>query len=187
MSLSASAPTPALEKAVFGGGCFWCIESIFDQIKGVAHAVSGYAGGKEENPTYKQVCSGATGHAEVIEVTFDPEIIAYAILVNIFFAIHDPTTLNRQGSDAGPQYRSIILYQSDIQKTAAEKVIKQVEAEKIFDNPVVTQIEKLEKFWPAEDYHQNYFRQNASQPYCQFVISPKVSKFRKKFSHLLKK
>ncbi len=174
------------ETAVLAGGCFWCLEAVFDQVIGVSDVVSGYAGGKTSNPTYEQVCSGATGHAEVVQVRFNPEQLSYEDLLNIFFSIHDPTSLNRQGADVGTQYRSAIFYSSDGQKQTAEKVIEQLGVEKIWDNPIVTQVVPLNEFVPAEDYHQEYFARNPNQGYCQFVVAPKVAKFRKKFMNRLK-
>ncbi len=174
-----------LEVAYLAGGCFWCLEAVFDQVIGVTDVVSGYAGGQIPEPTYQQVCTGETGHAEVVQVTFDPEQITFENLLHIFFSIHDPTTLNRQGADVGSQYRSAIFYVNANQKTAAEAVIQQLELEKIWDNPIVTQVVPQDAFYPAEEYHQEYFARNPSQGYCQFVVAPKVAKFRKKYLHLL--
>jgi len=173
-------PTPEL--ATFAGGCFWCIEAVFEQAKGVEKVVSGYANGQTPNPTYEQVCSGNTGHAEVIQVTFDPAVIAYADLLDIFFAIHDPTTLNRQGADAGTQYRSAIFTHDDAQLAAANAKIAELNAAGLWPRPIVTQVEPLVKFYPAESYHHGYYQSHAEQPYCQAVISPKLAKFRSKFA-----
>ncbi len=177
--------TSPLPSIVLAGGCFWCLGAVFDPIRGVSDVVSGYAGGKRPHPTYEQVCSGATGHAEVVQVTFDPAVIALEDLLRVFFTIHDPTTLNRQGADVGTQYRSAIFYTDEDQKSAAEKVIAELTAEKLWPNPIVTQVAPLEAFFPAEDYHQEYFARNPNAGYCQFVVAPKVSKFRQKYAHLL--
>jgi methionine-S-sulfoxide reductase len=174
------------ETTVFGGGCFWCLEAVFEKLKGVKSVVSGYAGGTKENPTYEEVCSGKTGHAEVVKIEYDPEIISFTELLTVFFAVHDPTTLNCQGADAGTQYRSVILYSGDLQKAEAEKFIEKLSAEKVFDQPIVTEIKPLENFYPAENYHQQYFQYNKQKPYCQFHISPKVAKLREKFGELMK-
>jgi peptide-methionine (S)-S-oxide reductase len=163
-----------LETATFGGGCFWCAEAVFQRIPGVKSVVSGFAGGTTPNPSYEEVCTGDTGHAEVVQITFDPSVITYDKLLEIFWEAHDPTTLNRQGADAGTQYRSIILYSNDAQKAAAEK--SKAEAAKHFSSPIVTQIVPLTKFYPAEEYHQNYYNQHKGQGYCQFVIGPKLRK-----------
>jgi peptide-methionine (S)-S-oxide reductase len=176
-----------LQTATLAGGCFWCLEAVYDEIKGVQGVESGYAGGHMDNPTYRAVCSGDTGHAEVVQVHFDPSVVSYRDLLNVFFAIHDPTTLNRQGADTGPQYRSAIFYHDDEQKKIAEDLIKDLNAQKIWDRPIVTEVTKLDKFYMAEDYHQEYFANNPYQPYCMAVVSPKVSKFRKHFIELLKK
>ncbi|MFH0776953.1 MAG: peptide-methionine (S)-S-oxide reductase MsrA [Patescibacteria group bacterium] len=173
------------EIAVFGGGCFWCTEAIFRSLRGVTKVEPGYAGGEKANPTYREVSSGTTGHAEVIRVEFDPAEISFEDLLNVFFATHDPTSLNRQGADVGTQYRSTILTTTDEQKNVAEKFISEMNAGEFKSTPVVTEIKKLEKFWPAEDYHQNYFAENRNAPYCQVVIDPKLAKFKKKFAHLL--
>ena len=170
-----------LEIATLGGGCFWCLEAVFQEVPGVERLVSGYAGGPVPNPTYEQVCSGITGHAEVVQVHFDPERLPYRRLLEIFFAIHDPTTPNRQGADTGTQYRSIILTHSPEQAATAEAVVRELTAEGLFDDPIVTQIEPLDTFYPAEGYHQNYYRDNPFQPYCRAVISPKLAKYRAKF------
>jgi peptide-methionine (S)-S-oxide reductase len=171
--------------ATLGGGCFWCLEAVFEQLRGVTRVVSGYTGGKAPDPTYRQVCSGSTGHAEVIQVTFDPAVISYRELLEVFFAIHDPTTLNRQGADVGTQYRSAIFYHSPEQKQTAEAVIEELNAAKIWGAPFVTEVVPFEKFYPAEDYHQSYYRQNPQQGYCQIVISPKLAKLRQKFADKL--
>jgi len=176
-----------LHTATLAGGCFWCLEAVFDEVKGVQGVESGYAGGKMANPSYREVCNGNTGHAEVIQVHFDPSIVSYHDLLNVFFAIHDPTTLNRQGNDTGTQYRSAIFYHDDEQKAIAEELIKSLTTQKLFDRPIVTEVTKLDKFYMAEDYHQEYFARNTFQPYCQAVVAPKVSKFRKHFLELLKK
>jgi peptide-methionine (S)-S-oxide reductase len=174
------------ELATFGGGCFWCLEAVFEQMRGVDKVVSGYAGGTIADPTYEAVCGGRTGHAEVVQVTFDPAAVSYRDLLDVFFATHDPTTLNRQGADVGTQYRSAIFYHSPHQQTEAERRIEELDAEKIWDRPIVTEVVRLEKFYPAEDYHQGYFRGNPHQGYCQAVIAPKVAKFRKGFAAKLK-
>ncbi|GAC1327339.1 MAG: peptide-methionine (S)-S-oxide reductase MsrA [Collimonas sp.] len=168
------------EIAVLGGGCFWCLEAVYQEIKGVEHVESGYTGGHVANPSYEQVCEGTTGHAEVVAVTFDTEQISFRELLEIFFTIHDPTTLNRQGNDAGTQYRSAIYYQSPQQKKAAEQVI--AEMANVWDAPIVTELSPAETYYKAEDYHQNYFRQHPLQGYCAFVVAPKVAKLRKIFS-----
>jgi peptide-methionine (S)-S-oxide reductase len=172
--------------ATLAGGCFWCLEAVFDEVVGVQSVESGYAGGHVENPDYRAVCTGATGHAEVVQVTFDAKTISYKELLEIFFAIHDPTTLNRQGADIGTQYRSAIFYHDDEQKAIALQLIQELDAQTIWEHPIVTQVEKLEKFYPAEAYHQEYFARNSSQPYCQAVVAPKVAKFRKNFLPKLK-
>jgi peptide-methionine (S)-S-oxide reductase len=176
-----------LQTATLAGGCFWCLEAVYDEIKGVQGVESGYAGGHMNNPSYRAVCNGDTGHAEVVQVHFDPNIVSYRDLLNVFFAIHDPTTLNRQGADTGTQYRSAIFYHDDEQKRIAEELIKDLNAQKIWDRPIVTEVTKLDKFYMAEDYHQEYFARNPYQPYCMAVVSPKVSKFRKHFIEMLKK
>lgn len=174
----------SIETAVFGGGCFWCLEAVFSQIKGVIKAEPGYAGGRKTNPTYREVCAGDTGHAEVVKVEFDPEKITFKQLLDVFFSIHDPTTLNRQGNDIGNQYRSIILYTNLEQKKIAEKFMEDLNNLKIYKSPIVTEIKPLEIFYKAEDYHQEYFKNNISEPYCQIVISPKLKKIKNKFSEL---
>ena len=178
--------TAHAQEATLGGGCFWCLEAVFQELHGVLSVKSGYAGGATPNPTYQQVCSGATGHAEVVRVRFDPRAIDYADLLRIFFAIHDPTTKDRQGNDRGTQYRSIILYADEPQREIATAVLKEVEAEGIYPDPIVTQIEPLEEFWPAEAYHDDYFRRNPDQTYCAVVVGPKVAKFRKRFKDRLR-
>lgn len=174
------------EKATLGGGCFWCLEAVFEQLQGVERVESGYAGGTVPQPTYAQVCSGATGHAEAIQLTFDPTLITYVEILDVFFAIHDPTTLNRQGADAGTQYRSIIFYHTPEQRHIAEQRIAELNASGIWDAPLVTEVVPFQAFYPAEDYHQGYFRNNPGQPYCFAVISPKVAKFRKQFTAKLR-
>ena len=174
------------EVATLGGGCFWCLEAIYIDLKGVEKVVSGYAGGSQGNPTYQEVSRGASGHAEVVQVTYNPDEISYEDLLNIFFTIHDPTTLNRQGADVGPQYRSVIFYHGESQRITAEKVMVEVESEHIWPNPLVTQLEPFSEFFVAEEYHQEYFKRNPEQGYCQVVIAPKVVKFRKSFTDRLK-
>ena len=176
-----------LETATLGAGCFWCVEAVFDDLKGVESVESGYSGGDTENPTYQQVCSETTGHAEVAKINFDPNEISFKEILQVFFAVHDPTTLNRQGNDVGSSYRSAIFYHDDNQKRIAEEVIKQVEAEGVYDNPIVTEVAPFDKFYIAENYHQEYFANNPNQPYCAAVVAPKVAKFRKKFVDRLKK
>ncbi|MDQ3181153.1 MAG: peptide-methionine (S)-S-oxide reductase MsrA [Acidobacteriota bacterium] len=176
-----------LETATLAAGCFWCVEAVFDDLKGVEDVVSGYSGGHTENPTYQQVCSETTGHAEVVNVNFNPEEISYKDVLRVFFAVHDPTTLNRQGNDVGSSYRSAIFYHSDEQRQAAEEIIKEVTAEEVYDNPIVTEVAPFNKFYIAEDYHQEYFASNPTQPYCAAVVAPKVAKFRQKFVNRLKK
>jgi peptide-methionine (S)-S-oxide reductase len=175
-----------LETATLGGGCFWCLEATFEMLQGVGSVVSGYAGGEVANPSYKAVCTGRTGHAEVVQVSFDPAVLPFKELLNVFFSIHDPTTLNRQGHDVGTQYRSVILYHTPEQKAAAESAIRELGAQGIFDDPIVTQVVPLTKFYPAEDYHQGYFRNNPGEGYCRAVIAPKVVKMRKEWAPRLK-
>jgi peptide-methionine (S)-S-oxide reductase len=178
---------PAItEIATLGGGCFWCLEAVFEQLQGVTKVESGYAGGETPDPTYREVCSGATGHAEVVQVTFDPSVVSYSDVLDVFFGTHDPTTLNRQGYDEGTQYRSVILYHSPEQKRIAEEKIAQLTADRLFAAPIVTQVAPASRFYKAEEYHQGYFRANPTQPYCQAVVSPKLAKFRKQFSARLK-
>ena len=176
----------SLETAVFGGGCFWCLEAVFQRLPGVKSVESGYMGGRVENPTYREVCAGTTAHAEVVRVSFDPGQISYRDLLDVFFTIHDPTTLNRQGNDVGSQYRSVIYYASDEQRRAAEQVIAELTAAHEFSSPIVTAIEPAAAFYVAEGYHQDYFNQNSEQPYCRFIIAPKLEKFRKTFAEKLK-
>ena len=175
-----------MEVATFAGGCFWCTEAVFLEIKGVEKVVSGYIGGKTVNPTYKDICTGETGHAEAIQITFNPNEVAYEDLLEVFFGTHDPTTLNRQGADVGTQYRSAIFYHSEAQKTKAENYIQLLEKEKLYDKKIVTKVSSATKFYPAEDYHQNYYNQNSSQGYCQMVIAPKLEKLRKYYKSKLK-
>ncbi len=177
----------SLEQATLAGGCFWCLEAVFEQLEGVQKVVSGYAGGTIPDPSYEQVCTGRTGHAEVVQISFDPSVISYGDLLDIFFATHDPTTLNRQGADVGTQYRSAIFYHSSEQKETAERKIAEWNAARHWDKPIVTQVVPLEAFYPAEEYHQGYFRGNPTQGYCQMVIAPKVAKVRRKFAERLKK
>ncbi len=174
------------ETAILGGGCFWCIEAVFEELKGVTKVESGYSGGKIANPTYRKVCSGLTGHAEVVRVFFDPGVISYKEILSVFFSVHDPTTLNRQGADVGTQYRSVIFYNSEHQKQEAEEVIEELKRQEVYDKPVVTEISPAGDFFIAEKSHQNYFENNSNQPYCQVVINPKLKKFREKFRQKLK-
>jgi peptide-methionine (S)-S-oxide reductase len=176
-----------LQTATLAGGCFWCLEAVYDELKGVHSVESGYAGGHVDNPSYRAVCSGTTGHAEVVQIHFDPNVVSYRDLLNVFFTIHDPTTLNRQGADIGTQYRSAIFYHDEEQKKIAEEVIRDLNTQKIWDNPIVTEVTEFDKFYVAEDYHQEYFARNPYQPYCQVVVAPKVAKFRKHFLERLKK
>ena len=175
-----------IEVATLGGGCFWCLEAVYERVEGVTGVRLGYAGGDKPEPAYQEVCSGRTGHAEVVELRFDPDVISYREILEIFFAIHDPTTLNRQGADVGTQYRSAIFHHSEAQRAAAQEVVAALEAEAVFDAPIVTEIVPLDTFWPGEDYHQEYFRRNPYQPYCQVVVAPKVAKFRQRFAHRLR-
>ena len=174
------------EVATLGGGCFWCTEAVFTELRGVDKVESGYSGGSVANPSYEQVCSGETGHAEVAQITFDPEVLSYRDLLRVFFSVHDPTTLDRQGADVGSQYRSVIFYHDAEQKRIAQEVMKEIGEKGLWGRPVVTQLSPLEVFFRAEDYHQEFFKQNPIQPYCQVVIGPKVSKFRKQYSDRLK-
>jgi peptide-methionine (S)-S-oxide reductase len=169
------------EMATLAGGCFWCLEAVYDEMKGVESVESGYMGGRTLNPTYREVCDGDTGHAEVVKITFDPAIVSFRELLEVFFVIHDPTTLNRQGNDAGTQYRSAIFYHSPEQKAVAEEVISSLNAAKLWSGPIVTEVTPASTFYVAEDYHQEYFARNPAQPYCMFVVAPKVIKFRKEF------
>jgi peptide-methionine (S)-S-oxide reductase len=173
--------------ATLAGGCFWCLEAVYDELKGVESVESGYSGGQVPNPTYEDVCDGDTGHAEVVQIKFDPSVISYADLLHVFFTIHDPTTLNRQGNDVGPQYRSAIFYHDAEQKRVAEEVIRKIDAQKLWDAPIVTEVTAFDKFYIAEAYHQEYFKNNPFQGYCRVVIAPKVAKFRQKFVDRLKK
>ena len=174
------------EIATLGGGCFWCLEAVYNQTEGVVSAISGYAGGARPNPSYKEVCTGNSGHVEVVQVTFDPAVITYRDILEIFFVIHDPTTLNRQGNDAGTQYRSVIYYQNDAQKQTANELVAELTAQNAYDAGIVTTIEPAPVFYAAEDYHQRYFEKNPYQTYCAYVVAPKVQKFRKKFTDRIK-
>jgi len=175
------------EVATLAGGCFWCLEAVYDQLRGVDDVVSGYAGGRVKNPSYKEVCAGTTGHAEVVQVTFDPTEITFREILQVFFTIHDPTTLNRQGADVGTQYRSAIFYHNPEQRAVADQVIRELDAAKLWPACIVTEVSPFEVFYPAEDYHQEYFARNPSQGYCSFIIAPKVAKFRKQYLSRLKK
>ncbi len=179
--------TGQLETTTLAGGCFWCLEAVYDELKGVTDVVSGYAGGQVDHPTYQQVCSGTTGHAEVVQVTFDPKVILFKDLLDVFFTIHDPTTLNRQGNDAGTQYRSAIYYHSPEQKATAEQTIKELETAKLWRDPIVTEVAPIANYSAAEDYHQEYFVNNPDSGYCQVIVAPKVAKARKAFVQKLKK
>ncbi len=179
--------TGGSEVVTLGGGCFWCIDAIFEELKGVEKVESGYSGGHVPNPTYEQVCTGKTGHAEVVQITFDPKVLPLKQLLKVFFTVHDPTTLNRQGPDVGTQYRSVIFYRNEQQKAAAEQVIKEIKAAGVWRAPIVTELVPFKVFYKAEDYHQEYFDRNPQQPYCRAEIAPKVAKFRKEFGNLLKK
>jgi peptide-methionine (S)-S-oxide reductase len=172
--------------ATLGGGCFWCLEAVYELLEGVERVESGYAGGDEPNPTYERVCAGVTGHVEVVQVSFDPGVVSYREILEVFFATHDPTTLNRQGPDTGTQYRSAILYHSAEQREVAEGLIAELEKDGVFPGPIVTEVAPLTQFYPAEAYHQEYYRSNPDQPYCSFIIDPKVAKFREKFAARLK-
>jgi peptide-methionine (S)-S-oxide reductase len=175
-----------MEVATIGGGCFWCLEAVFQDLEGVRRVQSGYAGGDVPNPSYEEVCRGTTGHAEVVQLRFDPEIISFREILEVFFSVHDPTTPDRQGADVGPQYRSIILFHSPEQKSTAEGLIRELDDRGLWKDPIVTQVVPLRAFFPAEAYHDDYFRRNPAQPYCQVVIHPKVAKFRSRFAHRLK-
>ncbi len=175
-----------MEIATLGGGCFWCLEAVFNEIKGVINVESGYVGGRIPSPTYEQVCRGTTGHAEVVQVRFDPSIISFKEILEIFFIIHDPTTLNRQGVDIGSQYRSIIFYHDEKQKETAERVISELEASKVWNDPIVTEVELFKKFYKAEEYHRGYFYRNPEVGYCRLVIAPKIAKLKKKYREKLK-
>lgn len=174
------------EIATLGGGCFWCLEAVYQEFRGVEKVVSGYSGGHVENPSYKQVTTGRTGHAEVVQLTFDPLIVSFREILDVFFTIHDPTQLNRQGNDIGPQYRSAIFYHDQQQKNTAQQVIQELEDQDLWGKPIVTEVTPFETFYRAEDYHQNYYKDNPYQPYCQMVVKPKVAKFRKKYMEKLK-
>ncbi len=178
---------PPRAHATLGGGCFWCLEAVYVDLRGVERVVSGYAGGDLLNPTYRQICTGRTGHAEVVQITFDPQQLSYHDLLRVFFTIHDPTTLNRQGNDVGSQYRSVIFYHDDEQRRIAEAVMAEITAAGIWSSPLVTELQPLMLFYPAEDYHQDYYTNNSYQPYCQIVIAPKVAKFRRLYADRLKK
>jgi peptide-methionine (S)-S-oxide reductase len=175
-----------VEVATLGAGCFWCVEGVFQELKGVEKVVSGYTGGHKQNPTYKEVCDGTTGHAEVAQITFDPSVVSFREILEVFFLVHDPTTRNRQGNDVGTQYRSAIYFHNAAQKEISESVIKELNASGAWEKPIVTEVTAFEKFWPAEDYHQNYYKLNSEQPYCQYVVRPKLEKFRKVFKEKLK-
>lgn len=175
-----------VEEATLGGGCFWCTEAVYRQLDGVIDVKPGYSGGHLKNPTYQQVCTGTTGHAEVVEVTYDPEKVSFSEILEVFFETHDPTSLNRQGNDVGTQYRSAIFYHNQEQKETAERIINEFEKEKVYDKPIVTEVTPFDAFYVAEDYHLNYYERNKNQPYCQFVITPKIEKFQKVFKDKLK-
>jgi len=178
--------SPRTETATLGGGCFWCLEAVYDELRGVKKVESGYSGGHVPNPTYRQVCSETTGHAEVTQLTFDPEVVSFREVLEVFFTIHDPTTLNRQGADVGESYRSVIFFHDEEQRRVAEEVVLELEAGDVWDDPIVTQVTPFEEFYVAEDYHQEYFLRNGQQPYCQVIIAPKVAKFRKEHLDRLK-
>jgi peptide-methionine (S)-S-oxide reductase len=186
ITVQTSSKPSELETATLAGGCFWCLEAVFDEMKGVASVESGYMGGQMENPTYEQVCEGTTGHAEVVQVTFDPATVSFSEILQVFFVVHDPTTLNRQGNDVGTQYRSAIFYHSPAQKTVAERVIADITRAELYRDALVTEIVPASRFYIAERYHQEYFARNPTQPYCQYVVAPKVAKFRKHFLERLK-
>lgn len=175
------------ETATLGGGCFWCLEAVYLEVRGVEKVVSGYAGGSVPRPTYQQICTGTTGHAEVVQLTYDPNVISFRKILEVFFTIHDPTTLNRQGADVGTQYRSAVFYHTPEQKEVAERLVRELTEAGAYDAPIVTEIAPLEEFYPAEDYHQDYFRRNSNQPYCQAVVAPKVAKFRRTFLESVKR
>jgi len=179
-------PPPGREIATLGGGCFWCLEAVFEHLRGVERVASGYSGGSVPAPTYHQVCTGSTGHAEVVQITFDPAAISFREILEVFFGIHDPTTLNRQGGDVGTQYRSVIFYHGSQQQSVAQQTIAELDAARVWDRPIVTEVVPCQAFYPAEDYHQEYFRRNPAQPYCRAVVGPKVAKFRKQFAARLK-
>ncbi|HET7598528.1 MAG TPA: peptide-methionine (S)-S-oxide reductase MsrA [Burkholderiales bacterium] len=187
MDNAASPDAPSGEVATLGGGCFWCLEAVFDGLRGVREVESGYMGGSKPNPTYEEVCRGRTGHAEVVRVSFDPGVVSFEEILEVFFVIHDPTTRDRQGNDVGPQYRSVVFFHTPEQKATAERVIGKLTGAKLWRHPIVTEIEPAGPFFRAEDYHQEYFTRNPYQPYCQFIVAPKVAKFRKQFLQKLKK
>lgn len=190
MDDSAMRPAPRsahTEVATLAGGCFWCTEAVFADLRGIERVESGYSGGTVRNPTYRQVCTGTTGHAEVVQITFDPSVISYRELLGIFFTVHDPTTLNRQGPDEGPQYRSAIFYHTPAQRDIAKEVIRDINAQKIWGAPIVTEVTPFSAFYPAEEYHREYFQRNGGQRYCQVIIAPKVAKFREHYREKLKK
>ena len=174
------------EIATLAGGCFWCMEAVYKEVKGVQRVISGYTGGKKENPTYEQVCNDNTGHAEAVDITFSPDVISYHEILEIFFTVHDPTPINRQGNDTGTQYRSAVFFHNEAQKMIAEQVIKEINAAHIWNSPIVTELKPYKKFFSAEDYHRDYFERNPQQSYCQVIIAPKVAKFRKKWESKLK-
>jgi peptide-methionine (S)-S-oxide reductase len=184
--MSSNTNTTATALATLGGGCFWCVEGALNQLNGVSKVISGYAGGQTDNPTYEDICTGATGHAEVAQLTFDPSVIDFRTLLITFFAIHDPTTLNRQGNDRGTQYRSVIFTHNDEQEQIAKQLIAELEAAKVWDDPIITEVKPIPKFYPAENYHQDYFAHNPFQPYCMAVVGPKVQKIRDKFKELIR-
>ncbi len=186
MTTEERADGAAREVATLGGGCFWCLEAVYEELRGVEKVESGYSGGSMPDPTYREVCSGTTGHAEVVQVTFDPSMVSFREILGVFFTIHDPTTLNRQGADVGTQYRSVIFYHDEEQRRVAEEVISELEAEGLWKDPMVTEVVPLDAYYRAEDYHQGYFRNNGFQPYCQVIIAPKVAKFRKQYLEQLK-
>ena len=176
----------SLQTATLGAGCFWCVEAVYQDLRGAISGVSGYMGGQNDNPTYRQVCGGNPGHAEVLQIQFDPEVVSFGDLLHIFWRTHDPTTLNRQGADQGTQYRSVIFYHDDQQRQTATTSRAETDASELWPDPIVTEISPATTFWPAEDYHQNYFKLNPNQPYCMMVVNPKVSKFRNEFANRLK-
>lgn len=186
LSYSTAIMSKDLEKATLGGGCFWCTEAVYLELKGVIDVKPGYSGGHVKNPSYKEVCAETTGHAEVVQITFDPEIVSFSQILEVFFITHDPTTLNRQGNDVGTQYRSAVFYHSEKQKETAEKIIHLFEDEKVYEKPIVSEVSEFEKFYVAEDYHLNYYNRNKGQGYCQFIVAPKLEKFRKVFKDQLK-
>jgi len=190
LSLSGFAQTKKvsnLETITVGGGCYWCVEAVYENLNGVKSVVSGFSGGKVANPTYEEVCTGATGHAEVVQITYDKSVTDLNEIFKVFFTVHDPTTLNRQGADVGTQYRSVIFYKNEEQKKAAQSIIAELNKAKVYDSPIVTKVEPFTKFYKAEDYHQNYYANNKNQPYCKMVIQPKIEKFEKVFKDKLKK